>query len=93
MSSIVNYNFTTSASQAYGSNQVQVSPGIYALYSADLNSDENVDLLDLGILENDIPNFSFGYFATDINGDGNVDLLDVPIAENNINNFVFSSHP
>jgi hypothetical protein len=93
MDTMVNYDFSTSVSQAYGSNQVQVSPGTYALYSGDLNSDENVDLLDLGILENDIPNFSFGYFATDINGDGNVDLLDVPIVENNINNFVFSNHP
>ncbi len=87
------YIFTTSASQAYGANQVEVAPGVWALYAGDLNLDENIDLLDISALETDISNFSFGYFATDMNGDGNVDLLDNPVLENNINNFVFSAHP
>ena len=55
--------------------------------------DENLDLLDLGLMETDNSNFAFGYLATDINGDGNVDLLDSPIMETNISNFVFSIHP
>jgi len=93
ISGITNYDFTTAASQAYGSNQTEVESGIWALYSGDLNQDENIDLLDLGDIETDINNFQFGYFATDINGDGNVDLLDGPIVENNINGFIFSSHP
>jgi hypothetical protein len=93
ISGITNYDFTTSASQAYGSNQTEVESGIWAFYSGDINQDENIDLLDLGDIETDINNFQFGYFATDINGDGNVDLLDGPIVENNINSFVFSSHP
>jgi hypothetical protein len=87
------YNFTTAASQAFGSNQSEVENGVWALYSGDINQDENIDLLDLGNLETDISNFQFGYFATDINGDGNVDLLDLPILETNINHFVFSAHP
>jgi len=50
-------------------------------------------LLDLGTLELDISNFSYGYVSTDLNGDGNVDLLDSPVLESNISNFIFSSHP
>jgi hypothetical protein len=89
----MNYDFSTSSAQAYGSNMTQVEPGIWAFYSGDLNGDENTDLLDLGLVEADINNFQFGYKFTDINGDGNVDLLDIPVLEANINAFVFSSHP
>lgn len=92
-SSLIQYDFSTAANKAYGDNQVEVEPGIWALFSGDLNQDENIDLLDASILEVDINNFQFGYFATDINGDGNVDLLDSPMLETNINAFVFSSHP
>lgn len=87
------YDFTNSNSKAYGSNQVEVSPGIWAFYSGDVMSDENIDLLDLNLVEGGISNFEFGYTASDINGDGNVDLLDAPIVEGNINNFIFSNHP
>ncbi len=87
------YDFSTAANKAYGDNQTEVEPGIWALYTGDINQDENVDLLDLSNLENDITNFQFGYFATDINGDGNVDLLDSPLLEENINGFIFSMHP
>ena len=89
----VSYDFSTAASQAYGDNQVEVSSGIWAFYTGDIVVDENVDLLDLGMLEGDISNFAYGYIASDLNGDGNVDLLDSPIEETNISNFVFSNHP
>jgi len=89
----VNYNFSTAASQAFGNNQVEVTTGIWAFFSGDVATDENMDLLDLGLVETDINNFEFGYRATDINGDGNVDLLDTPALEVNINNFIFSNHP
>ena len=89
----VSYNFTSAANQAYGDNQVEVSTGVWALYSGDIITDENIDLLDLGTLELDISNFSYGYMPTDLNGDGNVDLLDSPVLEANISNFVFSYHP
>lgn len=88
-----NYDFSTSFSQAFGDNQVEVAPGVWAFFSGDINQDENIDLLDLGLLEIDISAFSFGYHPSDINGDGNVDLLDIPILETNINDFIFSYHP
>jgi len=89
----ITYDFSNTAGKAYGSNQTEVETGVWALYSGDLNLDENIDLLDLSNLELDINTFIFGYYATDINGDGNVDLLDAPVVEGNINNFIFSFHP
>ncbi len=87
------YDFSTSASQAYGNNMIEVEPGVWALYAADFNHDENIDLLDLGYLEQDINGFGFGYLSTDVNGDGNADLLDSPIVEANINNFIYAVYP
>jgi len=87
------YDFSSQASAVYGDNEVEVETGIYALYSGDLNQDENLDLLDGSILEFDQSNFAYGYMATDINGDGNVDLLDSPVVDANVNNFIFSIHP
>jgi hypothetical protein len=89
----VSYNFSTAQTQAYGSNQIQVAPNVWALYTGDIVVDENVDLVDLGELETGINNFDFGFKATDLNGDGNVDLVDSPILEANISNFIFSNHP
>lgn len=87
------YDFSIAASQAYGSNQVEIFPGVFAFYNGDINLDENLDLLDLSLLDADISSFNFGYMVSDLNGDGNVDLLDSPILETNISNFVFSNHP
>ncbi|HNB80702.1 MAG TPA: LamG domain-containing protein [Chitinophagaceae bacterium] len=90
---VVNYNFSAAASKAYGDNQIELKPGIWGLYSGDLNQEENIDLLDAVILEAEVNNFSSGYQVADINGDGNVDLLDSPILELNISNFIFSEKP
>ncbi len=92
-SSSVVYDFTTAATQAYGDNQREMEPGVWAIYSGDINGDENMDLLDNTPIELDVFNFQFGYLATDLNGDGNVDLLDLPILEDNVFNFVYSIHP
>jgi hypothetical protein len=64
-----------------------------ALFSGDINQDENIDLLDNGDLDQGISNFYFGYMPSDVNGDGNVDLLDMPILEENITDFIYSIHP
>ena len=89
----INYDFSNAATKAYGDNQFQVEPGVWALFSGDIVVDENMDLLDLGLLENDISNFAYGYLPSDLNGDGNVDLLDSAPMESNISIFIFSSHP
>lgn len=87
------YDFSIAANKAFGNNQVEVASGTWAMFSGDINQDENIDLLDLGFVENDISNFLFGYYATDMNGDGNVDLLDNPVLESNVNGFIYSIHP
>ena len=91
---ITNYNFTTDATQAFGSNQVQVAPGVWAMYSGDLSpQDEFIDILDQGVIDNDIFNFAGGYVVSDLNGDGFVDIVDQSIVDNNIFNFIGSVHP
>ncbi|MBK7966905.1 MAG: hypothetical protein IPK10_17680 [Bacteroidetes bacterium] len=91
---MTNYNFTTAATQAYGSNQVQVAPGVWAMYSGDLSpQDEFIDILDQGVIDNDIFNFAGGYVVSDLNGDGFVDIVDQSIVDNNIFNFIGSVHP
>jgi len=87
------YNFTDSSSKTYGNHLKQVDFNHWAIYSGDINQDENIDLLDLAELELGIANFDSGYINTDLNGDGNTDLLDIPLLENNIGNFIFSMHP
>jgi hypothetical protein len=89
----LDYNFTTAAEQAYGSNMVEVSAGVWAIFSGDINQDGNIDNSDYGIWEADSNDFAFGVYATDLNGDGNVDNSDYAIWEANSNNFVFSYIP
>jgi len=93
MSATTNYDFTTAASKAYGNNLIQMETGKWAIYSADINQDENVDLADFPSLDLGINQGLYGYFTTDINGDGNVDLIDFPILDSNIAGGIFSQHP
>ncbi len=90
---IIHYNFTDSITKAYGNNLKMMESNVFAIYTGDINQDDNVDLIDLILAENDNVSFLYGYYSTDLNGDGNVDLLDFPELENNINNFVYSYHP
>jgi hypothetical protein len=87
------YDFTTAATQAYGDNQVEVEPGVFAMYTGDLNQDEYVDPFDYGLFEADNLVFASGYYASDMNGDGYVDPFDYGIFETNNLNFILSIHP
>lgn len=91
--SVNNYDFSINASNAFGNNMKQLEMNVWAIYTGDVNQDDNIDLLDAPLMESDINQFYFGYYSTDLNGDGNVDLLDVPLMEDNIASFVFSQHP
>ena len=84
------FDFTTSASQAYGNNvtQVDASPVKYAVYSGDVNQDGSVDLADVTSAYNDAITFLTGYVVTDVNGDNTVDLADVTLIYNNSVGFV-----
>jgi hypothetical protein len=77
----LNYNFTTSATQAYGSNMI-LKNGRYCFYSGDVNQDGIVDGSDLVAVDND-NTYSTSNPITDLNGDGIVDGSDLIIADNN----------
>ena len=83
----LNYDFTTSSSQAYGNNLVL--KGVrYMLYSGDVDRDGVIDSDDLSIIDNDAFNSAEGYTDSDLNGDYIVDGADLLIADNNAYDFV-----
>jgi hypothetical protein len=83
---VVTYDFTTSASAAYGNNLVNVS-GIYTLRSGDVNKDAIIDLNDISNITQSVESFSTGYIPEDLNGDSMVESADFSLVENN---FLFS---
>ena len=87
-----NYNFTTSASQAFGSN-LQLVDTKYCLFSGDINQDGSVNLDDVLSAYNDANSFLTGYLNTDVNGDLITELSDVLIVYNNSGNFVSKITP
>jgi hypothetical protein len=89
----LSYDFTSSASQAYGDNMKEVEAGVFAMFTGDLNSDDNIDNVDFTTWEVDASEFAFGDYATDMNGDGNVDNVDFLIWETNASNFIFAFYP
>lgn len=90
-----NFDFTASAGQAFGSNQVLLRqlPARYGIYAGDVNMDGLVDLSDVSRTDNDAAAFAGGYVPTDLNGDGFVDLGDVALADNNAYRFVTVFRP
>ena len=86
------YSFITSASQAYGNNQILKS-GRYCTYSGDINTDGAIDGADAGAVDNAAYNYLNGYSAFDINGDSYVDASDMSVVDNNASNFVGVVHP
>ncbi|MBK6877770.1 MAG: hypothetical protein IPG99_15280 [Ignavibacteria bacterium] len=77
------YNFTTSASQAYGDNMKQKGAK-YCMFSGDLNQSGFIDGTELAMVHNDASNFVTGRnVLTDINGDLIVDGSDNLIVDNN----------
>jgi hypothetical protein len=94
-STAANYDLTLSASQAFGSNIIQVdtSPVRFAIYGGDVNQDGTVDATDVSTIDNDASNFVSGYVVTDLTGDDFVDGTDFAIADNNAANFVSAITP
>ncbi len=87
--STTSYDFTTAATQAYGSNEVEVATGVYGIYGGDCNQDGYVDPLDLSMVDQDSFNYVSGRAGvTDVNGDGFVDPLDLSIVDQNSFNYV-----
>jgi hypothetical protein len=77
----LNYDFTTSAAQAYGSNLI-LKGGKYCFWSGDVNQDGVVNLSDMIIVDNDNSHTATGYLNSDVNGDGVINLSDMIIVDN-----------
>lgn len=86
------YNFTSSASQAYGDNMISKGTK-YCLYSGDITDFEVIDLNDLVLVYNDSRNYVTGYKKTDLTGDRIVDLADIMIVYQNSISFVRRKAP
>ena len=87
------YNFTMMDTMAYGNNMRQMEPGVYAMYSGDIDDgtstplqDGFVDAFDFLIMDVDIQAGNSGYYVTDLNGDGFVDAFDFLVLDPNIQN-------
>ena len=88
------YNFSSAATQAYGSNMILVSPGVYAIYSGDISDANNLGL-GLGFQDGVVESQDYadmeaansvnlgGYIVEDITGDGVVESTDYAIIEGN----------
>ncbi|MBL0137193.1 MAG: hypothetical protein IPP86_01525 [Bacteroidetes bacterium] len=87
------YDFTISASQAYGSNLTDLGDGRFALFSGDVNQDESIGSSDYSAVENASQNFLSGYLHEDLTGDNIVESADYSLIENNNQLIIIASHP
>jgi len=90
--STIDYNFSTSASQAYG-NAMKDLGGVFGMFAGDVNQDGIVDSGDMVVVDNDAANFITGYFANDVNGDGNINAADLQLLNANATGFVGKKMP
>jgi len=91
--SVINYNFSIAASQAYADNQKQLAPGLFGLFVGDVNQDEVIDLSDLVDMDVDLTIGTVAYTVYDLNGDGVVDLSDLVAIDESLTNGVVSMYP
>ncbi|MBK8550304.1 MAG: PQQ-dependent sugar dehydrogenase [Ignavibacteria bacterium] len=84
---ILNYDFTSAAPQAYGSNQI-LKGTKYCTYSGDVIQEGVIELSDLLYVYDDVTFFETGYIRSDINGDSIADLDDLLAVYNNSVGFV-----
>ena len=88
--SLVNYDFSLSASTAYGTNQAFLGDGFYALWSGDVTDgitpgvrDGIINDADHTLINNALQQFNTGYIFPDLTGDGIVESADFSLIELN----------
>ncbi len=86
------YDFTSSSTQAYGSNLV-LKGSKYCIYSGDVNQNGTINAADQGLVDNDVLNFASGYVSTDVDGNNVLNALDLGIVDNNVYNFISKKTP
>lgn len=78
------YDFTNLASKSYGSNEVSLGDGNFAIWSGDVNQDGLINMTDLTSLESSLLSYLLGYYSQDLNGDNLVESADMSLIENNL---------
>ena len=86
------YDFTTSATQAFGDN-MKLKATKWTMFSGDVNHDGVIDISDVSLVDIDNLVFATGYIVTDVNGDNIVDLSDLSLVDINNLNFVSKITP
>lgn len=89
----INYNFSSSQSQAYGNRLKLLGEGVYGLYAGDVDGNGAINLSDITGINIAANVFAEGYIPSDVNGDGTVDALDLILADNNAALSISSSTP
>lgn len=83
------YNFSTSASQAFGGNQIDAaSDGVYSIYNGDVTQDGTIDIFDFLSWDADNQDFFNDFYENDFNGDGVVDIFDFLVWDPNNQNLI-----
>lgn len=88
----ITYDFTASASQAYGNNLI-LKGNKYCVYNSDVNQDGFLDGLDNMKVSNDANILVNGHGVSDLNGDYFVDGADLIIADHNSSSYVSKVTP
>lgn len=86
------FDFTSSASQAFGDNQALVGAK-YCIYNGDIDRNGVIDSRDMRAVDNDAFNSVSGHVLTDLTGDGYVDGSDLSVVDNNTFNFITTISP
>ncbi|MBL0105002.1 MAG: putative metal-binding motif-containing protein [Bacteroidetes bacterium] len=84
------YDFTSSASQAFGNNMPNLGDGKFGLWSGDISNGTNsgvqdgrIDAYDFTEMDNDVSQFISSYHVADLTGDNCVESTDYSLIENN----------
>ncbi|MDQ3194136.1 MAG: right-handed parallel beta-helix repeat-containing protein, partial [Bacteroidota bacterium] len=88
----LNYDFTTSSDKAFGNN-LRLKGTRFTIFGGDVNTDDEVNLVDLLQTYNAGTNFTTGYVREDVDGSGIVNLHDLTLVYNNSAAFVRKISP
>ena len=87
------YDFSLSASKAFGNNLQNMGNGVFAIFVGDINQDGAIDFNDYPSLDISSNNGDLGYNSTDLNGDASTDFNDYPILDINSNYGIYTNRP
>ncbi len=88
-----NYDFSSTATKAYGNNLSNLGNSKFGIYTGDINQDGSVDFNDYPSLDIASSSGVLGYDSNDLNGDASVDFNDYPLLDINSSNGIIAFRP